>query len=166
MFHGIDRFLAAILAAVALIVVVAIVLVWRSPAGVELEYREGANPDDVVHNFIVAVNKGNEERAKSYLSQEVLEDIAEREDEYDFSLIDPRSQDYNSGMRVTVEETGIEDGLATVEVEITQFFTSPSPTGLFGLFNSSQYSTNYVLRLRQFDGVWLIVEPFDPYMVR
>ncbi len=166
MFNGIDRFLATILAAIALIVVVAIVLVWRSPASVELEYREGANPADVVHNFIVAVNKGNEERAKSYLSQEVLENIAEREDEYEFSLINPRTRVTNSGMRVTVEESGIEDGLATVDVEITHFFSSPSPTGLFGLFNSNQYSTNYALRLRQFDGAWLIIEPFDPYMVR
>ena len=166
MFQGIDRFLAMILVAISLIVLVAIVLVWRSPAGRELEYSPDSNPQDVVHNFIVAVTKGNEERGKSYLSAEVLADIEKREKEDGYSLISPRSRERSAGLRVAVDEASIEDGLATVSVEITRFHSAPSPSGLFGIFDDNQYSYGFEVRLRQFDGAWLIVRPFDPYMIR
>ena len=107
MFQGIDRFLATILVAISLIVLVAIVLVWRSPAGRELEYSPDSNPQDVVHNFIVAVTKGNEERGKSYLSAEVLADIEKREKEDGYSLISPRSRERSTGLRVAVDEANV-----------------------------------------------------------
>ena len=165
MFRGIDRFLATILAAIALIVVLAIVLVWRAPAGMELEYRQGSDPEAVVHNFLVAVSKGDEERAKSFLSAEVLAEIEEMEKENRYSLIEPRSRRGRSGLRILVEEASIEDGLATVRVVITRFHSAPSPSGLFGIFDRNSYSFEEELRLRQFDGAWQIVEPFDPYLV-
>ena len=79
MFQGIDRFLASILVVIFFVVLLAVVLVWRSPTTGELEYKVESNPSDVVHNFVVAVTRGDEERAKSYLSPELLEEIAERE---------------------------------------------------------------------------------------
>lgn len=166
MFQGIDRFLATILGVITVIVLIAIILVWRSPAGRELEYSPGSNPEDVVQNFIVAVSKGDEARAKSYLSAEVLADIEKREDEGGFSLISPRSRNTDSGLRIAIEETSIEDGLATVRIEITRFHSATSPSGLLGIFDNNQYSYEIEVRLRQFDGAWQIVKPFDPYMIR
>ena len=163
MLDGIDRFLATILAAILAIVVVAVVLVWRSPAGMELEYSAGGEPEDVVHNIIVAISKGDEERAKSYLSPEVLADVEEME-EGRFSLVRMHDRRSRDGLRVAVALEDIEDGLATVNVEITHFYSSPAPTGLFAIFDDNQYSYEVLVRLRQFDSAWKIVEPFDPYM--
>lgn len=164
MIKGIDRFLASILAVIFLIVVVAVVLVWRSPIAKELEYSVDSNPEDVVHNFIVAVKKGNEERAKSYLSPEVLADIEERE-EHGSVLVRTNSRLSSSGMRVVVELEGVEEGLATVNVDITYFASDAPPLGLFAIFGDIQYSLASVVRLRQFDEEWKIVKPFDPYML-
>lgn len=161
MIKGIDRFLASILAAIFLIVVVAVVLVWRSPIAKELEYSADSNPEDVVHNFIVAVKKGNEERAKSYLSPEVLADIEERGS----VLVRTNSRISGSGIRVVVELEGVEEGLATVNVDITYFASDAPPLGLFAIFDDNQYSLASVVRLRQFDGEWKIVKPLDPYMI-
>ncbi len=163
MFRGIDRFLATILVGLLAIVVVAIVLVWRSPAGTELEYSAGSDPEDVVHNYAVAISKGNEERAKSYLSQEVLADIEKREED-GFNLVRSHSRLAQSGMRVVVELENIEDGLASVNADITRFHSDPSPFGLFAIFDDNQYTYSAVVRLRQFDGEWKIVDPFDYYM--
>ena len=160
--RGIDRFLAAILAAVFVIIVIAIVLIWRSPTGIALEYSAGSNPEDVVHNYIVSVAKGDEERAKSYLSPEALADLEERDD--DGSPLGARSRSARSGMRVVVEEEGVEDGLATVNVYITWISSGPSAFGLFSVFEVNQHTNEHQVRLRQFDGAWKIVKSFDYYM--
>ena len=166
MMRGIDRFLAAILAAVFLIVIAAVVLVWRSPSGIALEYSAGAEPEDVVHNYIVAVTKGDVERAKSYLSPDVLADIEERNDEgYFYSPLAARSRSARDGMRVVIEEEGVEDGLATVNVHITWINAGPSAFGLFSIFEANQYTHEHQVRLRQFDGAWRIVRPFDHYLL-
>lgn len=164
MIRGIDRFLATILAAIVAIILVAVVLVWRSPAGIELEYSAGSEPDNVVHNYIVAITKGDEQRAKSYLSPEVLTELAEREDD-GYRLVHPDSRPTRSGIRVLVELDTIEDGLATVNVDITHFRSEPSPLGLFAIFDDNQWTRSNVVRLRQFDGEWKIVKPFDYYMI-
>lgn len=164
MIKGIDRFLATILAVILLIVVVAVVLVWRSPAGTELEYSVGSEPGNVVHNYIVAITKGDEERAKSYLSPEVLADIEEREED-GYRLISPRTRPNRTGIRVVVDLQGIEEGLATVSVDITYFHSDPSPIGLFAIFDDNRWTSSYVVRLRQMDGEWKIVNPFDYYMI-
>ena len=164
MFKGIDRFLATILGVIFLIVVVAVVLVWRSPAEIELEYSAGSEPDNVVHNYIVAITKGDEQRAKSYLSSEVLEEVDEREGD-GYSLVRTRSGSRESGIRIVVELEGIEDGLATVDVDITHFYSDPSPIGLFAIFDSNQWTSRHTVRLRQFDGEWMIVKPFEYYMI-
>ena len=164
MLKGIDRFLATILAVILLIVVVAVVLVWRSPAGTELEYSAGSEPDNVVHNYIVAITKGDEERAKSYLSPEVLADIEEREED-GYRPISPRTRPTRTGIRVVVDLQGIEEGLATVDVDITYFHSDPSPIGLFAIFDDNRWTSTHIVRLRQMDGEWKIVNPFDYYMI-
>ncbi len=164
MIKGIDRFLATILGVIFLIIVVAVVLVWRSPADLELEYSAGGEPDNVVHNYIVAITKGDEQRAKSYLSTEVLEEIGEREDD-GYRLVRTRSGSRESGIRIVVELEGIDDGLATVSVDITHFYSDPSPIGLFAVFDSNQWTSRHTVRLRQFDDEWKIVKPFDYYMI-
>ena len=164
MFKGIDRFLATILGVVFLIIVVAVVLVWRSPTEIDLEYSAGNEPNNVVHNYIVAITKGDEQRAKSYLSSEVLEEVSEREGD-GYSLVRPRSGSRDSGIRIVVELEGIEDGLATVSVDITHFYSSASPIGLFAVFDDNQWTSTHTVRLRQFGGEWLIVKPFAYYMV-
>ena len=164
MIKGIDRFLATILGVIFLIVVVAVVLVWRSPAEIELEYGAGGEPDNVVHNYIVAITKGDEQRAKSYLSSEVLEEVNEREGD-GYSLIRTRSGSRESGIRIVVELEGIEDGLATVNVDITHFYSNPSPIGLFAVFDDNQWTSRHTVRLRQINGEWKIVKPFEYYMI-
>lgn len=166
MIRGIDRFLAAILVAVFVIIVAAVVLVWRSPTGIALEYSAGGNPEDVVHNYIVAVTKGDVERAKSYLSAEVLEEIEDRDDDgYYYSPLRARSRSGRDGMRVVIEAEAVEDGLATVNVYITWISSGPSAFGLFSIFEANQYTNEHQVRLRQFDGAWQIVRPFDHYML-
>ena len=165
MLRGIDRFLATILVVIFLIVVLAVVLVWRSPAAVELEYSSGTEPGDIVHNLVVAATRGDEERAKSFLSPEVLEDIEEREKGSGYSLISSRRSGSNTGVRLVVDEVKVVDGLATVRVEITTFYSRPTPLGLLGVFESNRYSREFEVRLQQFDGEWKIVKPFDDWML-
>ena len=164
MIKGIDRFLATILVVIFLVVVVAVVLVWRSPTETVLEYSAGSNPDNVVHNYIVAVTRGDEQRARSYLSPEVLEDLAKREED-GYTLVHPRTRQTRSGIRVVVKLEDSEEGLATVNVDITHFYSDPSPIGLFAIFDNNQWTSSYAVRLRQIDGDWKIVKPFDYYMV-
>ena len=165
MFQGIDRFLASILVVIFFVVLLAVVLVWRSPTTGELEYKVESNPSDVVHNFVVAVTRGDEERAKSYLSPELLEEIAEREKEDRYSIIRSYGSGSGTGLRIVVEDETTVEGLATVELSITWFHSEPTPLGLLGMFGSNQYSRDFDIRLRQFDGEWKIVEPFDLYML-
>lgn len=164
MIKGIDRFLAAILGVIFLIVVVAVVLVWRSPTAIDLEYSADSNPDNVVHNYIVAIMKGDEKRAKSYLSLEVLTELEQREED-GYQLVHPDSRPTRSGIRVFVELDSIEDGLATVNVEITHFHSDPSPFGLFAIFDDNQWTRSNTVRLRQIGGEWKIVKPLDYYLI-
>ena len=102
MLRGIDRFLATILVVIFFIVVLAVVLVWRSPSATELEYADGSSPGNVVHNYVAAVTRGDEERAKSYLSPKVWR-IGESEKENGYSLF-PYIDQVQSGVRIVVEE--------------------------------------------------------------
>lgn len=164
MIKGIDRFLATILVVIFLVVVLAVVLVWRSPTGTELEYSAGSNPDDVVHNYIAAVTKGDEQRAKSYLAPAVLADVEKREED-GYRLVHPRTRPTRTGIRVVVALEGIEEGLATVNVDITHFHSDPYPIGLFAIFDDNRWTSSHIVRLRQMDGAWKIVKPFDYYMI-
>ena len=166
MLKGIDRFLATILVVIFFVVLLAVVLVWRSPTATEIEYSAESNPGAVVHNYVVAVSRRDEERAKSYLSPEVLEDIEEREKEHGFTLIPSRRSRSSTGVRVVVKKEEIVEGLATVQITITTFYSRPTPLGLLEIFESNQHSRDFDVRLRQFDGEWKIVKPFDPYMLR
>ena len=165
MLKGIDRFLATILSVIFFIILFAVVLVWRSPTSVELEYSAGAAPEDVVHNLVVAATRGDNDRAKSYLSPEVLEDIEEREKDSGYSLLPSRRSGLNTGVRLVVEEAETVEGLATVRVNITTWYSRPTPLGLLGVFESNRYSREVEVRLRQIDGEWKVVKPFDVWML-
>ena len=165
MLRGIDRFLATILVVIFFIVVLAVVLVWRSPSATELEYADGSSPGNVVHNYVAAVTRGDEERAKSYLSPKVLENVEESEKEHGYSLIPIYRSRSNAGVRIVVEEEEIADGLATVRITLTRYFSRPTPLGLLGIFEADHYSSQFEVRLRQIDGAWKIVEPFELYML-
>jgi hypothetical protein len=165
MLKGIDRFLATILVVIFLVVVLAVVLVWRSPTATELEYSAGTGPGDTVHNYVVAISRGDEDRAKSYLSPEILEDIERREEDHGFELISSYRSRSDTGVRVGVDEESVVDGLATVHVTLTWYHTGPNPMGLLGIFGSNRFSSDFEIRLRQFEGEWKIVKPFDLYML-
>jgi hypothetical protein len=135
-----DRFLIGILIGIGILVVVSIGVFFARRG--TLEYGPEGSPDGVVRNFIVAVKKGDNDRAYGYLAplDPAVEKIA-------------FSQAMNS-QGVEIASTGVEVGAVTVEGSsaVVQVTLQRGNGELFG----SAYRDQQSAQLVQINGVWKI----------
>lgn len=136
-----DRFLLAIVGGAVVLIIIAVVVVFTRAAPA---YRAGNEPGDVVFNYILAVQRGDYERAYSYLSPALPG--------YPRSAADlreqlSRAQYYDSDTSYEVIKTEISSDRAIVTVRETIAYRG-------GLFSSSQSSNTFTMELTRTDAGW------------
>lgn len=146
--RGTDKFLIGIAIGALLLVVVTFVVVLLQP---EPEYRPEATAEDVVHNYLLALQKGDYERALSYINpkyrpedvEEFVEDI-NNNCRLNFRLLDRDTSQIVEPAQVTGKR-------ATVKVQQSVFYRGD-------LFDSGQQRYDFKMSLVTEDGKWKIVD--------
>ncbi len=134
-----DRFLLGILVFIGLIVVAAVALFFVRGAG--QEYRPEDSPEAIVHNYALALTRGDYEKAYSYLAEaEGKPSLADFRS--NFTPFDPFR---NTGLRVGSSE--ILEGEAFVDVSIVYGSSGPFDSG-------SSYSQS--ARVLEQEGRWMV----------
>ncbi len=141
-----DRFLLAIIAGAAVLVVVALVLARRAGPP---EYVADDTPEGVAFNYVLAVQRGDMERALGYLSPDLdgypgtavrfQEDLRS----WGGYHVEPSATFRADPARMTADR-------ATVAIVQTTFNEG-------GLFGSSEYTDRFEMGLQQVDGAWMLV---------
>ncbi len=147
---GADKLLAAIIIGVLLTVVAAVVIVVRRPPP---SYREDNTAENIVHNYLLALEQQDYVRAYGYISPSLdsypssvdrfIEQV--RGNKYAFPLDDDSiTLEIDSSRNI-----GASDDLMQVSVRQTTFSRG-------GLFGSSQYSSLYDVQVKRENGAWKI----------
>lgn len=143
-----NKFLIAMVIGVILLVVAAFVVVLSRPAP---EYQAEDSPEGVAHNYLLALEKGDHQRAFEYLSS-TLEHPADaqaflqtiEESPWDFQL----QQDVS----LTIESTSMPTSTsANVTVRQNTFSNE-------GLFNGNPSSETFNLRLVKENDQWKLID--------
>ena len=135
-----DKFLIAIVIGVILLVVITFGLALTRP---QPTYLTDNTPEAVTHNYLLALQKGDHERAYGYLAPSVPgypKDLAKFKRDintYGYSLNDIADSTFDIG------SASIVDQQTTVNVRDTQF----QPGGF--LSNGQQYTNNFTVTLEQ-----------------
>ena len=129
-----DRALIVVLAVTALLVVVALIVVFvrSAPAQLDPDSAEG-----VVQRYATAVLSGDEDAAADLLSSAAKEDCGE--------IVEP----WTDGMRVTLVSSTERATSAEVRVDIITYYDG-------GLFGGSEYTEPGTFELVQSGGDWRI----------
>lgn len=148
-----DRFFVGILAGVALLVVVAFAIALTRS---EPEYRTDDSPAAVASNYLLALQKGDYERAYALLSPSLPGYPATVEDFVDdmaLNLSGNRNQIANTVF--STGEVNITASAAVVTIHSTRFEGN-------GLFNTRQLDESYRMTLREEAGAWMVRQA-DPF---
>lgn len=143
-----DRFLQFILIGIVLIIVAALGLFFQrqsSPA-----YRDGNAPDDVVHNYALALAQGNYEKAYGYLAETKIKPDY---DTFRRAFLTGQLSISNASLRTEKAEIVKEEALVPVTV-------LQAGGGLFGDIMRMEYTGILVLQ----EGAWKIKDLPYPYM--
>lgn len=145
---GTDKYLIGIVVGIVLLIVVALAVVLLRP---EADYRSDVSPEAVVHNYLLALRKGNYERAYESLSPK-LDNYPEDLDTF-IENIDSQGWKFRLGgdVALNVQPATIRGEGATVEVLETIFSGN-------GLFDSGQSDNEFYMRLRQEEGTWKLFD--------
>ena len=143
-----DKFLVAIVAGVVLLVIAVFVVALARPN--RPAYQPGDTPDGVAHNYLLALQREEYERAFGYLSptlpghpasaDQFARDV--RNERWSFGA-------YDGDVSLAIEVVNVTGETARVVVRKTEFYRG-------GLFDSGHYSTTFDLTLRREDGAWKI----------
>ena len=145
-----DKFLIGIVVGIVLLMIVAISVVLLR--GQSEEYVTDDSPAGVVHNYFLAIQRQDYDRAYSYLSDEVKS----KPDLDDFILV-ADNYGYRSESSLKIGQSTIDDDRAQVEVTITTY------TG-GRLFDSGSYANRDTVHLRATpDNEWKIYQFPYPY---
>ena len=146
-----DRFLIGIVIGVILLVVIATILVLIRSQGEE--YTADDDPAGVVHNYFLAIQRKEFEKAYDYLA----DDLEAKPDLDKFIRTVDQNTRYEAESSLQIGETNIAGDRARVEVSITTYHGG-------GPFERSSYSTPDVAHLKQFpNGQWKITGYPYPY---
>jgi len=129
-----DKFLIGIVAGIVLLVVVALVAVLTRSPGQE-SYRPGNAPEDVVHNYFLALQRKDYEKAYGYLSDELRTKPTLNQ------FIRDIDNAGRSEASLQIRETRLGNATAQVDVSITRY--APG-----GLFESGNYTSQDTVHLR------------------
>jgi hypothetical protein len=144
--RGSDKFLLGVVVGVILLIVAALAIFAQPP---EPSFVSGNDPESVLHNYLLALIQGDDERAYGYLSP-ALAAYPETVDEFQKDLLsfsyryaDEQNVDL---VIVSSEVTGDE---ARVEVRETVYYDGD-------MFSASQYTQTIIFTLEQVDGEWKV----------
>jgi hypothetical protein len=145
-----DKFLIGIIAGIFLLVIVAIVVVLMR--GKTEQYITDDTPDGVVHNYFLAIQRQDYDKAYDYLSDE----LKSKPDLDDFiTTVDNFGNRAEASLKIG--ETTISNDRAQVEVAISTYRSG-------GLFDSGSYTNWHTAHLRvAADGNWRLIEFPYPY---
>ncbi|HKZ03482.1 MAG TPA: hypothetical protein VJ180_14670 [Pyrinomonadaceae bacterium] len=135
-----DKILFAIVAGVIVLVVVAFVVAFTRP---EPTYQSEDSPEGITHNYLLALQQKDYERAYRYLSP----DLRHYPPDIDKFMADVQSQDYNfrfdqNSVTLEIVSSEVNGNTATVDVRETRFYQGD-------LFNSGESSYIFKIRLRR-----------------
>jgi hypothetical protein len=142
-----DRFLTGILIGIGVLIVLALGLFFSRQESTD--YRPEDTPEGVVHNFILAIERQEYERAYSYLAEtDTKPSYAVFRSAFLQNRLDPR------GAVAAAGEAEIFDNEAIVSLTVTR--------GQSGLFADPYRDMQSVLMVQQ-DGEWKIQQAPWPY---
>lgn len=141
-----DKFLWAIVAGIILLVVVAFIVIMRRPSP---EFLPAGSPESAVHNYLLALQLGDYERAYSYLSP----DIAYPADVNEFfDSLNRRPWEFSGtdNYSLVVEAS---DPVSAGSVAVTVRLIYSNNT----LFGSGDYSETFTMRVEETADGWKLV---------
>ena len=147
-----DKFLIGIVVGIVLLVIVALVVVMSRSPGSE-EYIADNTPEGVVHNYFLAMQRKEYEKAYGYLS----DDLASKPTLDQFiNDVQYSGSDSESSLKIGDVRPG--DVHTQVDITITNYRTG-------NIFENSSYSTEDTVFLKATDGggVWKITLFPYPY---
>ena len=143
-----DKFLIGIVAGILLIVIAAFVIIMTRP---EATYQEDGSPESVAHNYLLALESGEYERAYGYLSPTVR---CYPKSTTIFTR-DVESNNWNfredEDNNLSVKSAEINGSRATVQVLETRFYGGD-------LFDSGQRTNIFEMELQLVDEEWKVVD--------
>jgi hypothetical protein len=117
-----DRFLFGILIGIAVLIVIALVLFFIRKDN--MTYIADDSPDGVIHNYVVAIHKGDYKKAYSYLADKTNKPTYEQfRDSFRTGRVNPQN------VGVDVGKVDISSDEATVELNIIYNPSDPFSTG-------------------------------------
>ncbi|WP_298816081.1 hypothetical protein [Chloroflexus sp.] len=140
-----DRWLLGIVGGSILLIIVAVVVVFTRA---NPEYRSGSNPDDVVFNYILALERGDYERAYSFLSPALPG--------YPRSAQAMRQQ----LQRPFPSEEDVSYDIASVTINGDQATVTAREIVIYrgsGLFGGGQSTSTYTFELQQTPDGWRLI---------
>lgn len=147
---GTDRFLIGIVTAVVVLVVVVLALALLRPN--QPTYQPDDTPEGVAHNYLLALQLQEYERAYEYLLP-TLPGYPHSLDSFQRDVEKNRWSfgSYDDDVSLAVESTNVSGDRATVVVRRTRFTRG-------GLFDSGQNSYTFEMTLRQEEGMWKVAD--------
>ena len=143
-----DKHMILIVIAALLLVAIALVVTLTQP---EPAYREGETPEDVAHNYLLALQQEDFERAFDYLS----ESLDGRPEDADAFAEDVRSYSWrfrmNDDTTLSIVSSEISGDEAAVTVRETRFVGGD-------LFESSERVRTFEIALAQEGDDWTIMD--------
>ncbi len=145
---GTDKFLIAIVAGVVLLVGVVLALALLRPN--QPSYQPDDTPEGVAHNYLLALQLEDYERAYGYLSPtlpgypadiETFERNVQKR-RWSFGY-------YDDDVSLAIEAVNVSGDRAKIVVRKTEFYRG-------GLFDSGQYSNTFDMTLRREQSAWQV----------
>ncbi len=140
------KFLLGIVIGIVLLVIVTFTVVMMRP---EPTYQDDTTPEGAAHNYLLAIQNGDYERAYSYIPEAYQ--FPENADQMGYD-IEQRTWQFDTGsdISLSVESSRMRgDEKAAVTIRKTTFHNS-------GLMGSSQSTRTFTLDMVLEDGVWKV----------
>jgi hypothetical protein len=147
-----DKFLISIVVGIVVLIVVALAVVLLRAPGNEA-YIPDDTPTGVVHNYFLALQKDDYEKAYSYLAEDVQRDV-------DLDKFIRDVDNFQADSQAALQIGEVSTGEARVQVDIT--ITTYSPGGFFESNTYTQYHTALLKRAADGSGWRLTNFPY-PY---
>jgi len=147
---GTDKVLLAIVVGIALLVAVVLGVALLRPN--QPSYQLDDTPEGVAHNYLLALQLSEYERALGYLSSS-LPGLPADAESFESDVEDHRwSFGYSDDdVSLAIEAVNVTGDRGKVVVRRTQFYRG-------GLFDSGQYSHTFDMTLRREEGAWKVTD--------